>query len=243
MKRFINWCAIVCAVFFTFGCQSAQIAFPAGNAKTTFDKLDVKDRGGFAIFSGKFTIGNTAIDWTQSALSSSGGSKSTHLFGPDTISPTIKKQDFTVKSSNAAVSPFSGKMHAEAEMEIETTKQTKNISTTSTLILKNTLKGTFETNGSSFELSLSEKDGTKKGDFKGKGISFDIESSNSIEGSSFGLYNTTTGYYIYENAKLIAVVDVMNNGTVYIGKEINKDGLSAVTILSAALLKYKDPAK
>ena len=224
------------------GCRTAQIAFPAGNEKSGFDKFDVKGRSGFSIFSGKFTIGTVTVDWTQGMESSTSKAKPFKIFGSNDETITVKKQEFTVKTSGAGIASFSGKLSTDAEMIIET-KTSKKVTTTSTEIIRNALKGTFDSEGTVSEFFIEQKDQTNKGSFKGRDFNFIIESTNTIEGSSFGIYNTTTGYYIYENNSLCAVVDIMNNGAVYLSREIRKEKISAVYAAAAALLKYKDPAK
>jgi hypothetical protein len=223
------------------GCQSAQIAFPAGNEKSGFEKFDVKGRGGFALFSGKFTIGTVTVDWTRSLESSASKAKPFKIFGSNDETITVKKQDFTVSTTGAGIVPFSGKMSTDAEMIIQTTKTSKKTTSTSTEIIRNVLKGTFKSEGTVGEFSIEQKDQIKKGSFKGKDFNFIIESTNSVEGSSFMIYNTT-GYYIYENNSLCAVVDIMNNGALYISKGIRKERIPEIYAAAAALLQYKDLA-
>ena len=243
-KRMFVLCVAIVTLMFAAGCQTAQIALPNGNVKKDFQKIEAKGANAFAFLSGKFTLGQSAVEWTRGAMSSSGGGSVT-LLGMKATEDTVKKQDFRIKTSGADIDSLSGKFHAEAVMNIDTDKKSKTVTVTSKEIKKNTLKGTITSQDYTYEMELQQSDKLEKimkGSIKGKAFSFTIESTRRLEGAAFETYDIV-GYYIFDNSKLIAAVESVNGGTLYVANGIGKDKLSVIMNVAAALIKYQDPSK
>ncbi len=241
MNKITSTCFILLTIALMAGCESAQIAFPAGSDTNDFDKKEIKGRGVFSPGSGSFSIGGEKVEWTRSALSSSNKRKNKSLFADEDKSTTnIRKQEMSIKISGSDISTLSGTFNAEAEVEEEVKRKSKRSMTTSSAVMKHVLKGRIEGDNSVYELLINLAEEGKRGTLQGKNINFEIEPSNSVKGSSFGFVGMRTGFYVYDKEILIAVVDVLNNGAVYMSKTLSGEKKSVVYALTAALLQYND---
>lgn len=222
------------------GCRTAQVAFPAGTDKTAFTEYDVKGRNSFAIFSGKFSIGSNNVDWTRNAVKTSGSG----IFSKENISTS--KQDYTISISGPENISWNGKCAAKAEIESETKKVSKRTTETIKIVYSNTLSCSFLSSGrQTFQMNISQDSQMimpkKTGTVKGENINFEIQDTHGLDGS--WNMNNTTGYYITDSGKPVAVVDMLNEGKVYIVPGLKKEKNSVIIAVSAALLGYKDLAE
>ena len=246
MKKFFL-VAVLCLVSVAqiTGCKAAQVAFPRGNDKAAFEQYDVKGRRAFALFTGWFTFGPYSVDWTRSAVFTK-PSESKTMSGAGNSS--ISTENYTVKLTGAGDRSWACECRARAEY-IKKTKGSKKVTTSSTQVISNTLTCSLKSSDKQkVQLALAQ-DGQgmslysmKKGSVKGSGISFDMESTNDLDGSSWGS-GRDTGFYIKESGVVIAVVDVTNEGRIYIAKGLGKDKTSVLAAVSAVLLGYRDLAQ
>lgn len=244
MKKFFTAAAVFCiSAGVISSCKSAQIGFPEGSDKSTFDQYEVRDRRAFALFSGKFTVGPYTVDWTRGAVV---GMPSEHRITSDDEDVSSVREKYTVAVKGADGAIWNGECRSEAEF-IKETEKTRKITTTTTQIISNTLSCTLKSSDKQtieFKI-IQESQGmslfTKKsGTFKWRNSSFRIESTNRLDGSSWGL-DRSSGFYIMESDAIVAVVDVLNEGRVYIVKGLGKDKTFVMAAVSAVLLGYKDP--
>ncbi|PKL41079.1 MAG: hypothetical protein CVV44_00125 [Spirochaetae bacterium HGW-Spirochaetae-1] len=224
------------------GCTIAQLAFPKGSDKTVFDQYDVKGRRAFAIFSGKYSFGPYTVDWTRGAvLSKPSGHKT--MFGDE--KSTISTETYTVAVSENGAASWKAECRSEAEF-IKETKSSRKVTTTSTVIISNTLTCTMKSaDKQTCEFKMKQDTGSmmisgkKTAAITWRNSSFEIQGSRRLEGAAWDVQNDA-GYYITEAGKLVAVVDVVNDGKVYIAKELGREKTSLLVMISAALLSYKD---
>ena len=88
-------------------------------------------------------------------------------------------------------------------------------------------------------LSGNERDSAMNGRFSDGQTAYSIQGSHKLAGSSFPLMDPT-GYLIYKGRDLVAAVDVLNAGSVYLSNDLSKNQRDAVATAATALLLYKD---
>ena len=240
MKKMLRFALFLLpAAAFALGCTSAQVAFPSGADKAGFDKSAVKGRGGFSFFTEKISFGGYSVKLTR-GWTSSESSSSFIPFVKDDKSEKEQKYSFTIKGPDGFEAQ--GKCRAYAKAETTGVKIMK-LSLTDGGSLVGSLDASFMgSDGKKSDLALTGSIEAKTGTLKGNGITFDVKSTSSVEGSKW-VRQDITGYYICEGDKAIAVVDVMSDGAVYIQKGIKKEYIPAVISAATALLSYKDLAK
>jgi hypothetical protein len=221
------------------GCKMAQVAFPEGSDKAVFDQFDVQGRRDFALFSGKYKFGPYTVDWTRGAVFSKPSEEKGFLGDEDTTTST---ETYTISlSGNDGVS-WNGECKSKAEF-IKETKASKKVTTTTTQIISNTLVSKLiSSDKQTIELKISQDtgfNGKKQGTVQGKNISLEIKATHRLEGAAWDI-NYAAGYYITESGTLVAVVDVTNEGKVYIIKGLKKDKTQILAAVSSVLLAYKD---
>lgn len=240
---------VTCSVVFLFslcfaGCSITQVAFPAGSDRGSFVPYDVKGKNDLSQYAGKLSIGDYSVkvsDGWSSANRTSGSS----LFANDTATDACQK--YSVSISGPDGFSWSGDCKAYAKVEQESVKLSASHTTTSTKVLENSLLGVFTSaDKQQYEMKLrevSDKVGAdKKGYIKGKDVSLDLESTSRIADSDVRSWRVT-GYYIYEKGTLVAVMDYMKLGRVYISRTARKEAVSAILNAAAALFAYQDPAR
>jgi len=240
-KRFI---ALLCLVSTTAlaGCTAARVAFPEGSDSSGFEQYDVKGRRAFALFSGTFSFGPYMVEWKRGAVFTRSSKHKTMLGEEDTLTSS---EEYTVSVSGGGKTSWEGVCKSEAEF-IRETKKSKNTKTVSTQVIRNTLACNLKSSDKrniAFSLIQDEQGlslySKKSGDFKLDKSGFRIESTNQLQGSPLGS-NTVSGYYIYESGRIVAVIEVMNDGRVYLAKGLEKDKTTVLAAVSAVLLGYKD---
>lgn len=229
---------ILPAAAFALGCTSAQVAFPGGADKAGFDKSAVKGRGGFSFFTEKMSFGGYSVKLSR-GWTSTDSSSSFIPFVKDDKEEKEQKYSFKVKGPDGFESE--GKCLAYAKAEKSGLKIMK-LSISDGGSLTGSLEASFTAGGRKSDLNLSGAIESKTGTLKGDGFSFEIQTTNRVEGSRFER-NDIMGYYILDNGKTIAVVDVISDGAVYIQKGIKKEYIPAVISAATALLSYQDLAK
>ncbi len=221
------------------GCKSAQAAFPEGSDKAVFDQYDVQGRRDFSLFSGKFKFGPYSVDWTRGATTGD-GSRSSSFFKSE--ESDIVREKYTVALTGADGASWKGECKSEAEYQKNETK-IGNVKTASKETLDNTLVSKLiSSDRQIIELKISQDSGfnsRKSGTVQGKNISFEIKATYRLEGAAWDIPNVA-GYYITESGTLVAVVDVSNEGKVYIVKGLKKEKTQLLAAVSAVLLGYKD---
>lgn len=240
-KTFIAAVLCLAAITQIPGCKSAQAAFPEGSDKTVFDQYDVQGRRDFAIFSGKYKFGPFTVDWTRGAVSSKPSEEKGFQGYKDTTKST---ENYTVSLSGNDGVTWNGECKSKAEFIKETkSSKSKKVSTTTTQIISNTLAAKLTSSDKqNLELKISQDtgfNGKKSGTVQGKNISLEIKATHRLEGAAWDIHNEA-GYFIYESGKLVAVIDVTNEGKVYFAKGLNKEKTQMLAAVSAVLLGYKD---
>lgn len=85
----------------------------------------------------------------------------------------------------------------------------------------------------------NERDTAMNGRFSNGKTAYTIEGSHKLAGSSFPLMDPS-GYLIYNGRKLVAAVDLLNAGSVYLDNDLPQSQRDALAAAATALLLHKE---
>lgn len=255
LKAFKKGLIIISTLTFFSGCVSTpldkkmddlffgtyRVMFPAGSDISDFDKYDV-DQDFHLIDTdygtNKFSIGSYRVVVDRSLGYSQ--SSSFKLFGTSAIT---SKENYTFNIKGPENYSCEGLCYAKAET-LDQDKQgliESMISDDSGFVESHTLQCSFKLPGNkNYELNMSEpEDNIKSGEIKGNKIRLKIESTVSTEGRRSNA-GKISGYFISHKDRVVAVVDLLNEGVIYILSSADKEIQNLAMSGSVALLFYHD---
>lgn len=224
------------------GCTPLQASFPPGVDQTNYTLHEVKGLQSFAFTSGNYSIGSHPVEWTRSASSSQSSKTSIFMVSSENH---VSQQSYTVSIPNSGSAIKGAQCKSQAEIEASAIKASKTDTFSSEGIISSTLSCELSATGKSgYKLELAQDSNhimKKRGKLKGDDISVAIESTGNSS-SGMALMGGITGYYLTEAGRLLAVVDVLNGGAVFLANNLDNQKQDLLLNASAALLSYKDLA-
>lgn len=226
------------------GCSTVQyqIGFPSDADQSSFTRYEVKE---IQIVTSKISdaaFGPWSVSLTRTPMNKSTKKNDGFITDEEKNSASEK---YSYKLSGPDRSIWSGECESSAEYYC---KESGIIfSSVVDGYYKNYLRCRFTSPGQQpiemqIEVNENYKDqsipGFKKGYIRSGNIQLDLERTMSTE--KFSLMPMHIGYYIYYNNELVAVVQNMIHGNVYISSTLDRKLLPLVVNASAALLTYYD---
>ncbi len=228
------------------GCASAPAAFPGGIDRGAYERYEVKGRGSITRPAGRFAFGPFTVDWTRDPIVVK------RILHDSDPKHAEGEHVFSVTGEDGAA--IKGHCWARAKWGTDTNVPNRLFFRPSKLVVENSLScrlssDTYRKFG--FDIAVkkhlgpgvqysSRKTGSEWGTVLG---CYTIESVRRLEGAKEDA-ERDAGYYVRDTSgDLIAVIDVMNEGLVYLAKRLEPDKAAAFAAVSAALLLYRDPVE
>lgn len=229
-------------LFFLTGCSTLnyRIGFPPDADPSSFTKYEVKE---IKIISGSISyaaFGPYEVNLSRSGIDKS-EKKSDSLFSYEERRTASEKYTYSLNAGKAGA--WSGGCESSADYYVKETGFS---------IFRKVKEGHFKnrlhcgfTSPKSFphELKIEVNETPDEPDYiSGRGyirkgdIKLDIERTSNTENLS--LVPLNVGYYIYHNGSLVAAVQNMIHGAVYISKTLEPELLPIIVNASAAILTY-----
>ena len=224
---------------FSIGCTMAQVTFPDGTDQAKFVKYQVAGNNSTStIFDEKYAIGNYKVVVDRSMTSSSSSSKFFKMFGSEKSKTTEQGYSFSIKGPDK--SSWKGDCLARVASKDESTRLF-GIKVDSKESVTNTLQCFFESSDNKkYEMKMVETGMQEKtGEITGNNLKFSLKSTKKMKGSKFDS-EKVTGYYFSSSSGIVAVIDLLNDGAVYIANGVDKNTESLILATSVSLLSYKD---
>lgn len=213
------------------GCTATkyQIAFPGDNNPSTFKKYDVPELQGMFPSMGGATFKPYAVRVARSSIiknsiNADGSNRS------DTYKSSTENYSYQLSESGEII--WNGQCTAYSEKKILEDADNGRCKAISS-------SGAGEPVEISIE-SQEDKDVWYRGYVKRGRLKLDIESTKKVAGKK-PLVPMNIGFYIFQNGRLVAVVQCISGGAVYISDSLKPELLPLVLNASAFLLTYLPP--